>query len=147
MAYQHILAVYDGSEDARQLLDMVCRIARPNKARVTVLIVQVLPLSEELPTYAPGVDPTIDALVTEAEDLADTRGIKAATSVRYARALAPAVVAESRLRGVECVALSIPDLERLPSEQAWHNEVRTLLRQTACAVMLCRRARPPIASS
>ncbi len=146
MAYQHILAVYDGSEDARQLLDMVCRIARPNKARVTVLIVRVVPLSEELPTYGPGVDPIIDALVTEAEGRAGTRGIKAATSVRYARALAPAVVAESRLHGVECVALSIPDLERLPSEQAWHNEVRTLLRQTACAVMLCRRARPPIAS-
>jgi hypothetical protein len=147
MAYQHMLAVYDGSEDAQQLLDMVCRIARPNKARVTILIVQVIPLSEELPTYAPGVNPIVDARVKEAESLASARGIQAATSVRYARAIAPAVVAESRTHGVECVALSIPDLERLPSEQIWHNEVRTLLRQTACAVMLCRSARTPIASS
>jgi len=143
MAYQHILTVYDGSDDARQLLDMVCRIARPNKARVTILIVQVIPLSEELPTYAPGVDPTVDALVTEAENLADARGIKAATSVRYARAFAPAVVAESRLHAVECVALSIPDLERVPSEEIWHSGVRTVLRQTTCAVMLCRPARFP----
>lgn len=145
MAYRHMLAVYNGSEDARQLLDMVCRIARPDKARVTVLIVQVIPLSEELPTHAPGANPAVDALVKEADDLASARGIQAAISVRYARAIAPAVVAESRIHGVECVALSIPDLERLPSEQAWHNEVRTLLRQTACAVMLCRSARTPIA--
>ena len=141
MAYRHILTVYDGSEDARQLLDMVCRIARPNKARVTILIVQVIPLSEELPTYAPGVDPTVDALVKEAENLANARGVTAATGVRYARALAAAVVAESRLHGVECVALSIPDLDRMPSEAAWHNEVRTMLRQTTCAVMLCRPGR------
>jgi len=141
MAYRHILTVYDGSEDARQLLDMVCRIARPNKARVTILIVQVIPLSEELPTFAPGVDPTVDALVKEAENLANARGVTAATGVRYARALAAAVVAESRLHGVDCVALSIPDLDRMPSEAAWHNEVRTMLRQTTCAVMLCRPGR------
>ncbi len=145
MAYRHILAVYDGTEDARQLLDMICRIARPNKARVTILVVQVVPLSEELPVYAPGADPAADALAREAEDLAGARGIKAASSIRYARAMAPAVVAESRLHGVECVALSIPDLDRLPSEETWHREVRTVLRQSACAVMLCRRARPPIA--
>jgi len=147
MAYQHILAVYDGSEDARQLLDMVCRIARPNKARVTVLIVQVIPLSEELPSYASSVDPIVDALVKEAEGLADARGVRAATGVRYARALAPAVVAESRLHAVDCVALSIPDLDRMPSEEAWHSEVRTVLRQSTCAVMLCRPARSPITTS
>lgn len=143
MAYQHILAVYDGSDDARELLEMVCRIARPNKARVTILIGQVVPLSEELPTYAPGLDPAVDALVSEAEGLADARGVNAATSVRYARALGPAVVAESRLHGVDCVALSIPDLDRMPSERVWHDEVRTVLRQTTCAVMLCRPARLP----
>jgi len=141
MAYQHILTVYDGSDDARQLLDMVCRIARPNKARVTILIVRVIPLSEELPAYAPGVDAAVDVLVKEAEGFSDARGVTAAIGVRYARAVAPAVVAESRLHGVDCVALSIPDLDRMPSEAAWHTEVRTMLRQTTCAVMLCRPGR------
>ncbi|MDH4180351.1 MAG: universal stress protein [Armatimonadota bacterium] len=141
MAYRHILTIYDGTEDSRQVLDMVCRIARPNKARVTILIVRVIPLAEELPTYAPGVDADVDLLVKDAEDLSDARGVTAAIGVRYARAVAPAVVAESRLHGVDCVALSIPDLDRMPSEAAWHNEVRTLLRQTTCAVMLCRPGR------
>lgn len=143
MAYRHILTVYDGSDDSQQLLDMVCRIARPNKARVTVLIVKVIPLSEKLPTYTQGADPTIDALVRDAERLAHTRGVTAATSVRYARAVAAAVVAESRIHGVDCVALSIPDLDRMPSEEVWHNEVRTVLRQTSCAVLLCRPSRIP----
>ena len=144
MAYQHILTVYDGSTDSQQLLDMVCRIARPNRARVTVLIVQVIPLSKELPTYAPGADPAIDEIVREAEDMAERRGVTVATSALYARLVAPAVVAESRLHGVDCVALSIPDLDRMPSEEVWHEEVRTVLRQTACAVLLCRPARAPI---
>jgi len=141
MAYRHILTIYDGTEDSRLLLDMICRIARPNKARVTILIAKVIPLSEKLPTYSPGADAAIDALVKEAEHLANARGVTAATGVRYARALAAAVVAESRLHGVDCVALSIPDLDRMPSEAAWHNEVRTMLRQTTCAVMLCRPGR------
>ena len=147
MVYQHILTVYDGSIDAQQLLDMVCRVARSNRARVTVLVVQVIPFSEKLPSYQPGADPAVDALLREAEELAEGRGVKAATSARYARALAPAVVAESRLHGVDCVALSIPDLDRMPSEEVWHDEVRVVLRQTACAVLLCRPARTPIIPS
>ncbi len=147
MPYKHMLTVYDGSDDAEDLLDMVCRIARPYKARVTILITKVVPLTEELPQYHAGADPAVDDLVKQAERSAEARGVRAATAVRYARALSAAVVAESRLHGVDCIALAVPDLERLPSEQAWHREVRTILRQSACAVMLCRGARPPIATS
>ena len=123
MAYRHILTVYDGSDDARQLLDMVCRIARPNKARVTILIIRVIPLSEELPTYAPGADPTIDTLVKEAEHLADARGVTAATGVRYARALAAAVVAESRLHGV--------DFDQLSKVRGWRPDINLVFFITA----------------
>jgi nucleotide-binding universal stress UspA family protein len=144
MPYEHILAVYDGSPESRDLLDTVCRIARP-RARLTVLILRTVPLSQQLPTYQPGLDPAIDILVKEAGDLAQAQHVNAAPVVRYARSLASSVIEESRLLGVDLVALAIPDLERLPSDQAPHTEVRAVLRQTTCAVMLWRRAREPIA--
>jgi len=141
MPYQHVLTVYDGSPQSEEVLDMVCRIVRPHRARLTVLIVKIVPLTEELPTYAQGADPEIDALVTRADRFAHERRVNIATSVRYARALGPVVISESRLYGTDLVALSVPDLELLPSEGVHHTDVRTVLRQTTCAVLLCRPGR------
>jgi len=141
MPYQHVLTVFDGSPQAEEVLDMVCRIARPHHARLTVLIVRIVPLTEELPSYAAGADPGVDALVERADRFAHERRVNIATSVRYARALGPAVVSESRLHGTDLVALSVPDIELLPSESVHHADLRTILRQTTCAVMLCRPGR------
>jgi nucleotide-binding universal stress UspA family protein len=143
--YDHILTVYDGSPESKDLLDMVCRIARPQRTRLTILILRTVPLTQELPTYRPGSDPSVDGLVREAVEFAQAHHVNAAPTVRYARSLAASVIDESRLLGVDLVALQIPDLERLPSDQASHTEVRAVLRQTACAVMLWRHARTPIA--
>jgi nucleotide-binding universal stress UspA family protein len=141
MPYQHVLTVYDGSPQSEEVLDMVCRIVRPHHARLTILIVKIVPLTEELPTYTRGAHSEIDELVKRAETLAGSRKVNAATSVRYARTLGPAVVSEARLHGVDLVALSVPDLELLPSEGVHHADLRTVLRQTTCAVMLCRPGR------
>ncbi len=141
MPYQHVLTVYDGSAQSEEVLDMVCRIVRPHRARLTVLIVKIVPLTEELPTYTQGADPEIDALVARADRFSHERKVNVATSVRYARTLGPAVVSEARLHGTDLVALSVPDLELLPSEGVHHSDVRTVLRQTTCAVMLCRPGR------
>jgi nucleotide-binding universal stress UspA family protein len=139
--YQHILTVYDGTEQSEEVLDMVCRIAHPHRSRLTILVLKIVPLAEELPTYVKGSDPEVDALAAHAEQLAEHRRIHAATSVRYARAAGPALVSESRLHGIDLMALSVPDLDQLTSEQAWHDEVRQVLRRVTCAVMLCRPAR------
>ena len=141
MPYQHVLTVYDGSPQSEEVLDMVCRIVRPHHARLTIVIVKLVPLTEELPTYTRGAQAEMDELVTRAETLAGSLRVNAATSVRYARALGPAVVSEARLHGVDLVALSVPDLELLPSERVQHADLRTVLRQTTCAVMLCRPGR------
>jgi nucleotide-binding universal stress UspA family protein len=141
MPYQHVLTVYDGSVHAEEVLDMVCRIVRPHHARLTVLIVKLVPLSEQLPSYTEGNDPEVDKLVKRAEAMASSRKVTIATSVRYVRAFGPAVVSEARLHGTDLVALSVPDLELLPSDSIHHADIRTVLRQTSCAVMLCRPGR------
>lgn len=141
MAYKHILAVYDGSQESEEVLDMVCRVAKPHRGRITILVLRLLPLSRKLPAYKPGADPETDALMSRAEHLAERVGVKAATTVRYGRALGAAVVAEARLHGCDMLALSLPDLDKLPSEHAWHTDARTILRQTSCGVMLCRPGR------
>src|SRR5574340_1174031 len=141
MPYHHVLTVYDGTSQSEEVLDMVCRIVRPHHARLTILIVKLVPLTEELPTYQAGVDHEVDALVQRAERFAAGRKVNAATGVRYARAIGPIVVQEARIHGTDLVALAVPDMELLPSDRVSHVDLRAVLRQTTCAVMLCRPGR------
>ncbi len=141
MPYKHVLAVYDGTDLSKEVLNMVCRFARPDRARVTLLILRILPLSEGISTYQRGVNPETDRMVDEAEEIVRRCGLQAATSVRYARALGPTVVAEARVHAADLLALAIPDLEQFKSEQLWHADVTTILRQTSCALMLLRPGR------
>ncbi len=144
MPYNHVLTVFDGTKQSEEVLDMVCRIVRPHHARLTIMIVKLVPLSEELPAYVPGVDREVEELVTRAERFAASRKVNAATTVRFARALGPAVISESRLHGTDLVALAVPDLELMPSERVSHGDLRAVLRQATCAVMLCRPGREGI---
>jgi nucleotide-binding universal stress UspA family protein len=138
MPFTHVLTVYDGTPESEDLLDMVCRIVRPHHARLTILIVKVVPLTEPLPDYEAGADAEMDDLVSRAEKFADKRKVKAASAVRYARALGAAVVAEVRTRGVDLVALLAPDIETLLSDREAGADTDFVLRKATCAVMLCR---------
>ena len=142
MSYEHAMVVYDGTPAADDLLDMVCRIVRPHRAQLTILYFKFVPLKEPLPRYEHGRDPEIDGLVARAEKLADSRGVKAASAVRYGRALGAAVVSEVRTRGVDLLALLSPDVvDRMPAGRCIGPDLETVLRQATCAVMLCRPAR------
>jgi hypothetical protein len=141
MPYKHVLAVYDGTDLSKEVLQMVCRFLRPEHGRMTILVLRVLPLSAGLPTYQPGADPETDAMVRDAEHLVDRCGIKAASSVRYARSIGLAAVSEARLHGADLLALAIPDLRQFTAEQAWHTDLRAILRETSCALMLLRPGR------
>ena len=142
MPYRHVMTVYDGSPGSADLLDMVCRIVRPHKAQLTILHVKFVPRKDPLPIQEPGRDPAVDAEVSEAERFAERRGVKAASAVRYARALGTAVVSEARVRGVDLLALLAPDVaDTAPVERCLGPDLDTVLRHATCAVMLCRPSR------
>jgi nucleotide-binding universal stress UspA family protein len=142
MPYAHAMVVYDGTPAADDLLDMVCRIVRPHRAQLTILYVKFVSLQEALPKYEPGSDPETDALVSRAGKLADSRGVKAAYAVRYARKLGAAVVSEVRTRGVDLLALLAPDaVDRTAAGRCISPDLETVLRHATCAVMLCRPSR------
>ena len=138
MPYQHALTVYDGTTESDDLLDMVCRIVKPQRAKLTILIIKSVPRSKALPTYQPGADPEIDRLMHQAEQFADKRGVKAASAVRYGRSVGSVVVDEARTRGVDLIALLAPDLDALQSATGAGADVDTVLRKATSAVMLCR---------
>lgn len=141
MAYNNIMAVYDGTAAADDLLDMVCRIARAHRARLTILHIDLVPLQQPLPAYQPGADDAIDALVAKGEKLADGRGVKAASAVRYARAVGAAVIAEARVRGIDLVALLVPPQDKLPPDRCLTTDIEIVLHRLGCSVLLCRPAR------
>ena len=141
MPYKHVLAIYDGTQRSEDVLDMICRIVRPHQTQLTMLIVKLVPLAQELPTYTPGADAEVDGLVQRTEKLVRELKVNAATSVRYVRALGPTIISEARLHAVDLVALAVPDLERLTSDQTEHTDLRLVLRQVSCAVMLLRPSR------
>jgi nucleotide-binding universal stress UspA family protein len=138
MAIRHVLTVYDGTPASDTLLDMVCKIVHPHRARLTILHVNVVPRSQRLPTYQPGSDPETEALLREAEGLAERWKVKAACAVRYARAWGPAVVAESRVSGVDLVALLAPQVGISSPAERLGADIDYVLHRLTCAVMICR---------
>jgi len=141
MPYTHALTVYDGTPEADDLLEMVCRIVRPHRAKLTILLVRLVPLTQPLPEYGAGEDAETDALVARANKLADRLRVKSAHAVRYARSLGSVVVAEARAHGVDLVALLAPDPDRLPTVEGLEPDTEIVLREATCAVMLCRPGR------
>ena len=140
MPLRHVLTVYDGTTESEDLLDMVCRIARSQRAQLTILYVRLVPLKERLPSYEPGKDPEADALVAQAEKMANRRGVRAASAVRYARGLGAAVVAEARVRGVDLVALPFSESDWLAARRIGA-DVEAVLSRATCGVMLYRPGR------
>jgi nucleotide-binding universal stress UspA family protein len=142
MPYQHVVTVYDGTPESDDLLDMVCRVARPYRARLTILHLKPVPLREPLPRYTPGEDADTDARVAKAEKLAASHRIEAASVVAYVRARGAAIAAQARICGADLVALLAPAADRTPSaESGLDPDIEFVLRRVACAVMLWRPAR------
>jgi hypothetical protein len=141
MELEHAIAVYDGSEAAEELLESVSRLVRAWRGRLTILIARTVPLAEPMPTYTPGEDAEMDAMVARADGLARSRSVNHAVHVRYVRALGPAVVSEARLHSADLVALPVPDPGRIASDLAEWEDIRLVMRQVTCAVMLYRSGR------
>jgi hypothetical protein len=141
MPLEHTIAIYDGSPGAEELLDSVARLVRTHRGRLTILIARIVPLAEKMPTYLAGEDPEVDEMVRRAERQARSRGVNHAVHVRYARALGAAVVSEARIHSADLVALPVPDPGRIPSDLAEWEDIRLVLRQVTCAVMLYRPGR------
>jgi hypothetical protein len=133
--------VYDGTPDGDDLLDIVCHIAREHRAQLTILHVKLVPLTKALPKYALGADAEMDSLVARAERLAGKCKVRAASVVRYARALGVGVVAEARVRGIDLLAILAPDMESQTSGRCISADLETILQKIICAVLLCRPVR------
>jgi nucleotide-binding universal stress UspA family protein len=141
MPYRQIVTVYDGTQEADELLDMAARIARGHRARLTILHLRLVPLKEPLRRYTHGVDADLDAQIAQSETVADRRGVKAASVVAYVRAFGPAIVAQARTCGADLLTLLVPDIDKMPADRALSQDVELILRRAACAVMLYRPAR------
>ena len=141
MPYRQLVTVYDGSPEADELLDVVARIARAHRARLTILHLRIVPLKEPLQRYTPGADQELDEHVAKGEALADQQRIKAASVVAYVRAYGPAIVAQARMCGADLLALVVPDIDKMPADRTLSQDVELILRRAACAVMLYRPAR------
>jgi nucleotide-binding universal stress UspA family protein len=141
MPFANTMVVYDGTAEGDELLDMVCRIARAHRARLTILHIKLVPLKEPLPQYAHGIDAQIDEAVSRGEKLADSRGVKAASAVRYARAVGAAILNEARVRGIDLIAMLTPEPAKLPAGTCLSPDIEAVLQKAACPMLLYRPCR------
>jgi nucleotide-binding universal stress UspA family protein len=141
MPYKNVVIIYDASPAGDELLEAVCRIVKAQRAQLTILHLNVLPLAQPLCPYAPGKDAALDALVQKVEKLAGKFGVKPVSAVRCARAFGITVANEIRTRGADLLALLSPDAEGLPEGRCLSADIETIIRKTACNLMLYRPAR------
>jgi nucleotide-binding universal stress UspA family protein len=141
MPYKNVVVIYEASPAGDELLEAACRIVKAQRAQLTILHINLLPLSQSLCPYAPGGDPVLDAQVQKAEKLAGKWGVRAVSAVRCARVFGVAVVNEIRTRGADLLALLSPDAEGLPEGRCLSADIEMVIRKITCALLLYRPAR------
>jgi nucleotide-binding universal stress UspA family protein len=105
---QAVLACVNGGVTDSEVVEMACNVAKRNKARVHVIYVievkRTLPLTAELDSEMEKGE----AVLANAERVAEEAGYRAETEILQAREVGPAVVDEAVERGCDLIVIGVP---------------------------------------
>lgn len=135
---RHILMPYRGTPRDDTLLEMVCRMARSQNARVTAARFVAVPMSVAMEDEtAPGLSEAND-LMDKAENLARTLGLKIHTDVFAVRDAGAAIAqAASDMKADLIIMEAGLEQEEISAEQN-RRVVQTVLDRAACEVWIAR---------
>ncbi|MGE3911749.1 MAG: universal stress protein [Chloroflexota bacterium] len=133
-----LLAPFDGSRGAEQVLRRACRTARRDGAGLAVLCLVRLPSDDETLWDDPGLDDTALAALVRAQVICREEGVVAVFKLNHARDLATAIVAEARRSGAVLICMSLDEYdEARRGETALMSEtVQAVLASAPCSLVL-----------
>jgi basic amino acid/polyamine antiporter, APA family len=137
LEYRELLVPVVGGPPSDAAMDVACRLATEQRARIVALTVLEVPLDRALTDRVPELEATANAELDEAVAIGDSYGVRVLTRLERAHAAGPAIVAEADARNAEIIVLGSPH-RHLTSRQTavFGKTVDYVLKHASCRVLV-----------
>ncbi|MBN2075528.1 MAG: universal stress protein [Dehalococcoidales bacterium] len=135
MEFQNIIVPVNGSTVDEETVKLACRMAKPDKARLSA--VHVIPIDRTLPLDAE-IESEVqkgEVILDHVESVAKTNGYSMDTDLLQAREPGPAIVDLTKERGADLIIIGI-DYKTRFGQFDLGNVVPYILKNAPCRVIL-----------
>jgi nucleotide-binding universal stress UspA family protein len=141
-SYRRLLVALDARRESLEALEIACRLAADDHARITAISVIVVPALLPLDAHFADEEEAARRLLEQAGSTGDAYGVKVDVHVVRARDAAAAIVAQATSDRSELIVLGAPraELARSP-RRVTPDPVLRVLRDAPCRVMVVSAAR------
>ena len=141
-SYRRLLVPLDARRESLQALEIACRLAADDRARITAMSVIEVPALLPLDAHFADEEEEGRRLLEQACSTADTYGVKVNAQVVRARDTGAAIVAQAMSDRTELIVLGAPRAELAgPPRTIAPDLVLRVLRDAPCRVMVVSAAR------
>jgi nucleotide-binding universal stress UspA family protein len=136
-SYRRLLVALDARPESLEALEIACRLAADDHARITAISVIEVPALLPLDAHFAYEEEAARGLLEQAGSIGDTYGVKVHTQVVRARDAATAIVGRATSDRSEVIVLGAPrgELARSPRRVA-PDPVLRVLKDAACRVIV-----------
>jgi APA family basic amino acid/polyamine antiporter len=137
LEYRNLLVPVIPGQPSDTAMDVACRLAAEQRARIIVLNVVEVPLDCPLTMRFPELEEAGNAELDEAVAIGDSYGVRVLTRLDRAHAAGPAIVAEADARDAEIIVLGTPRHHLTARRTAvFGKTVDYVLKHAQCRVMV-----------
>ncbi len=136
---QIVVPVFAEAEtEVAAAMNLACRLAAERRSRIAIVAPLEVPLGSPLAERIPAEEERLDDLLDEAEEIADSYGIRAVSRLIRTRSAADAIVSEARHHQAEIVVMPArrPLFRRQSRRMPLDSTTELVLRRAPCRVLL-----------
>jgi len=137
LEYRNLVVPVIAGQPSDAAMDVACRLAAEQRARIVALNVLEVPLDRPLSERFPELEATANHELDQAAAIGDSYGVRVVTRLERAYAAGPAIVAEADARNAEIIVLGSPRRHLTAAQAAvFGKTVDYVLKHANCRVMV-----------
>jgi APA family basic amino acid/polyamine antiporter len=137
LEYRTILSPIVDSPQAREAVQIACRLAAERRSQIVAVRVIVVPMELPLDTELPEQEELANRLLDEAHDIGELYGVRVVERLIRARHAGRAIVDEAERRNAEIIVIGAPRLPHRTQRSAiFGKTVDYVLKHASCRVMI-----------
>jgi APA family basic amino acid/polyamine antiporter len=138
LEYRQILVPVLAEADVQTAMDVACRLAAERRSRIAIVAPLEVPLGLPIGERIPEEENRLDDLLDEAEQVAESYGVRALSRLLRTRSTSGAIVAEARRHHPEIIVMPTtrPSFRRQSKRMPLDAMTELVLRRAPCRVLL-----------
>ena len=137
LEYRNLLVPVIEGQSSGAAMDVACRLAAEQRARIVALNVLEVPLDQALTVRSRELEAAANSKLDQAVAIGDSYGVRVLTRLERAHAAGPAIVAEADARNAEIIVLGSPRRHLTAGQSAiFGKTVDYVLKHASCRVLV-----------